>query len=149
MFSLGFTACIVYLYTVAAFNYFNGFYPADNAAQCDTMWQCYAFHLNVGLRSGGGIGDALAPAKGVMELERFVFDLTFFFFVIVILLAIVQGQIIDTFSELRQKQDDIKVDDATRLAGLTLQHYRHLDLQFAPSLLSSAATGLASTALSL
>lgn len=114
LFSMMFTGCVVYIYTVVAFNYFTPFYQLDNVSYCDSMWSCYAFHLNVGLRSGGGIGDAIEQPQGDMEVERFVFDLTFFFFVIVILLAIVQGQIIDTFSELRQKQADIKEDDAAR-----------------------------------
>lgn len=50
------------------------------------------FHMYVGVRAGGGIGDELEdPAGDPYELYRILFDITFFFFVIVILLAIIQG----------------------------------------------------------
>src|SRR4029434_5008772 len=56
--------------------------------------QCYLFHMYVGVRAGGGIGDEIEdPAGDEYELYRVVFDITFFFFVIVILLAIIQGLI--------------------------------------------------------
>lgn len=55
--------------------------------------QCYLFHMYVGVRAGGGIGDEIEdPAGDEYELYRVVFDITFFFFVIIILLAIIQGQ---------------------------------------------------------
>lgn len=51
------------------------------------------FHMYVGVRAGGGIGDELEdPAGDPYELYRILFDITFFFFVIVILLAIIQGR---------------------------------------------------------
>lgn len=54
--------------------------------------QCYLFHMYVGVRAGGGIGDEIEdPAGDPYELYRILFDITFFFFVIVILLAIIQG----------------------------------------------------------
>lgn len=49
--------------------------------------------MYVGVRAGGGIGDELEdPAGDPYELYRILFDITFFFFVIVILLAIIQGR---------------------------------------------------------
>lgn len=49
--------------------------------------------MYVGVRAGGGIGDELEdPAGDPYELYRILFDITFFFFVIVILLAIIQGK---------------------------------------------------------
>lgn len=49
--------------------------------------------MYVGVRAGGGIGDEIEdPAGDEFEVERIVFDITFFFFVIVILLAIIQGE---------------------------------------------------------
>lgn len=50
------------------------------------------FHMYVGVRAGGGIGDEIEdPAGDESEFYRIIFDITFFFFVIVILLAIIQG----------------------------------------------------------
>lgn len=51
--------------------------------------------MYVGVRAGGGIGDEIEdPAGDEYELYRVVFDITFFFFVIVILLAIIQGNFV-------------------------------------------------------
>lgn len=55
--------------------------------------KCFKFHLYIGIRSGGGIGDELeSPVGDSMEFYRIIFDITFFFFIIVILLAIIQGE---------------------------------------------------------
>lgn len=52
------------------------------------------FHMYVGVRAGGGIGDEIEdPAGDEYEIYRIIFDITFFFFVIVILLAIIQGEL--------------------------------------------------------
>lgn len=57
------------------------------------MFQCFIFHLYKGVRAGGGIGDEIEPPDGdEYEVYRILFDITFFFFVIVILLAIIQGE---------------------------------------------------------
>ena len=57
--------------------------------------QCFIYHIDQGLRSGGGIADVLEPASGdPNEFTRLFFDITFFFVVIVILLAIIQGELL-------------------------------------------------------
>lgn len=66
---------------------------ADPAPSLSLRLQCYLFHMYVGVRAGGGIGDEIEdPAGDPYELYRILFDITFFFFVIVILLAIIQGE---------------------------------------------------------
>ncbi|XP_017585040.1 PREDICTED: ryanodine receptor 1 [Corvus brachyrhynchos] len=95
--TVGLLAVVVYLYTVVAFNFFRKFYNKSEDEdepdmKCDDMMTCYLFHMYVGVRAGGGIGDEIEdPAGDDYELYRVVFDITFFFFVIVILLAIIQG----------------------------------------------------------
>ncbi|KAM7374309.1 hypothetical protein PAMP_006975 [Pampus punctatissimus] len=111
---------VVYLYTVVAFNFFRKFYNKSEDEdepdmKCDDMMTCYLFHMYVGVRAGGGIGDEIEdPAGDEYELYRVVFDITFFFFVIVILLAIIQGLIIDAFGELRDQQEQVKEDMETK-----------------------------------
>uniref|UniRef100_A0A8C7G5S8 Ryanodine receptor 3 n=1 Tax=Oncorhynchus kisutch TaxID=8019 RepID=A0A8C7G5S8_ONCKI len=118
--TVGLLAVVVYLYTVVAFNFFRKFYnkSEDEDApdmKCDDMMTCYLFHLYAGVRAGGGIGDELEdPAGDPYELWRILFDITFFFFVIVILLAIIQGLIIDAFGELRDQQEQVKEDMETK-----------------------------------
>ncbi|XP_068106648.1 ryanodine receptor 1 isoform X3 [Hyperolius riggenbachi] len=118
--TVGLLAVIVYLYTVVAFNFFRKFYNKSEDEdepdmKCDDMMTCYLFHMYVGVRAGGGIGDEIEdPAGDEYELYRVVFDITFFFFVIVILLAIIQGLIIDAFGELRDQQEQVKEDMETK-----------------------------------
>ena len=96
------------------------------------------FHLYKGVRAGGGIGDEIGEPDGDdYEVYRIMFDITFFFFVIVILLAIIQGKtkqvpgpfvscfswsarvypfyfctglIIDAFGELRDQLENVKTN---------------------------------------
>ncbi|TKS85783.1 Ryanodine receptor 2 [Collichthys lucidus] len=124
--TVGLLAVVVYLYTVVAFNFFRKFYNKSDDKdtqdmKCNDMLTCYMFHMNVGVRAGGGIGDEIVdPAGDEFEVERVVFDITFFFFVVVILLAIIQGLIIDAFGELRDQQEQVKEDMESRSTGITL-----------------------------
>ncbi|XP_064536233.1 ryanodine receptor isoform X10 [Drosophila montana] len=104
---------IVYIYTVIAFNFFRKFYIQEEDDEvdkkCHDMLTCFVFHLYKGVRAGGGIGDEIGdPVGDDYEVYRIIFDITFFFFVIVILLAIIQGLIIDAFGELRDQLESVK-----------------------------------------
>ncbi|XP_059376123.1 ryanodine receptor 2 [Carassius carassius] len=129
--TVGLLAVVVYLYTVVAFNFFRKFYnksedgePVD--MKCDSMLTCYMFHMYAGVRAGGGIGDEIEdPAGDEFEFYRIIFDITFFFFVIVILLAIIQGLIIDAFGELRDQQEQVKEDMETKcfICGIGSEYF--------------------------
>ncbi|KAM4591284.1 ryanodine receptor 2 isoform 1-T1 [Odontesthes bonariensis] len=129
--TVGLLAVVVYLYTVVAFNFFRKFYNKDDDKdtqdmKCNDMLTCYMFHMYVGVRAGGGIGDEIEdPAGDEFEVERIVFDITFFFFVIVILLAIIQGLIIDSFGELRDQQEQVKEDMETKcfICGIGSEYF--------------------------
>ncbi|XP_045927387.1 ryanodine receptor 2 [Micropterus dolomieu] len=129
--TVGLLAVVVYLYTVVAFNFFRKFYNKSDHKdtqdmKCNDMLTCYMFHMYVGVRAGGGIGDEIEdPAGDEFEVERMVFDITFFFFVIVILLAIIQGLIIDAFGELRDQQEQVKEDMETKcfICGIGSEYF--------------------------
>ncbi|OTF78189.1 hypothetical protein BLA29_003682 [Euroglyphus maynei] len=98
---------VVYIYTVIAFNFFRKFYVQEEDDQVDR--KCH--NMLTGVRAGGGIGDEIEPPDGdEYEVYRIIFDITFFFFVIVILLAILQGLIIDAFGELRDQLQSVSDD---------------------------------------
>jgi len=106
------TLVVVYLYTVLAFNFFRKFYVQQGEGgeepdrKCHNMLTCFIYHFYAGVRAGGGIGDELeSPYGDDLEYPRMLYDISFFFFVIVILLAIMQGLIIDAFGELRDQQE--------------------------------------------
>lgn len=85
--------------------------------------QCYLFHMYVGVRAGGGIGDEIEdPAGDPYELYRILFDITFFFFVIVILLAIIQGELRHSVV-LKAKSDLIRLFNLT--SSLCSSPYPH------------------------
>uniref|UniRef100_A0A452QKB3 Inositol 1,4,5-trisphosphate receptor n=1 Tax=Ursus americanus TaxID=9643 RepID=A0A452QKB3_URSAM len=79
---------------------------------CDTLLMCIVTVMNHGLRNGGGVGDILRkPSKDESLFPaRVVYDLLFFFVVIIIVLNLIFGVIIDTFADLRsekQKKEEI------------------------------------------
>ncbi|XP_056117184.1 inositol 1,4,5-trisphosphate receptor type 2 isoform X2 [Rhinichthys klamathensis goyatoka] len=79
---------------------------ADKERVCDTLLMCIITVLNHGLRNGGGIADVLRKLskEEPMFPARVVFDLLFFFIVIIIVLNLIFGVIIDTFADLRSEK---------------------------------------------
>ncbi|CAG0888142.1 unnamed protein product, partial [Cyprideis torosa] len=73
---------------------------------CDSLIMCIVTTLNQGLRNGGGIGDVLrAPSSQEPHfVARVIYDLVFFFVVIIIVLNLIFGVIIDTFADLRSEK---------------------------------------------
>lgn len=108
------TAClalvVVYIYSIFGFLFFRSKFGPD--AGCENMFMCLVTSINMGLRSGGGIGDVLEPPVWADSdtFWRIVYDSTFFFLVIVIMLNIIFGIIIDTFGELRTQNHEIEED---------------------------------------
>ncbi|KAG8588891.1 hypothetical protein GDO81_006140 [Engystomops pustulosus] len=79
---------------------------------CDTLLMCIVTVLNHGLRNGGGVGDILRKPSKEESLfpARVIYDLLFFFIVIIIVLNLIFGVIIDTFADLRsekQKKEEV------------------------------------------
>ncbi|XP_061662470.1 inositol 1,4,5-trisphosphate receptor type 3 isoform X14 [Syngnathoides biaculeatus] len=85
---------------------------SNSERACDTLLMCIVTVLNHGLRNGGGVGDVLRqPSKNEpLFPARVVYDLLFYFIVIIIVLNLIFGVIIDTFADLRsekQKKEEI------------------------------------------
>uniref|UniRef100_H2TJZ6 Inositol 1,4,5-trisphosphate receptor n=1 Tax=Takifugu rubripes TaxID=31033 RepID=H2TJZ6_TAKRU len=84
----------------------------DVERTCDSLLMCIVTVLSHGLRSGGGVGDVLRkPSKEEpLFAARVIYDLLFFFMVIIIVLNLIFGVIIDTFADLRsekQKKEEV------------------------------------------
>ncbi|XP_072438759.1 inositol 1,4,5-trisphosphate-gated calcium channel ITPR1 isoform X1 [Chiloscyllium punctatum] len=84
----------------------------DSEHTCETLLMCIITVLSHGLRSGGGVGDVLRkPSKEEpLFAARVIYDLLFFFMVIIIVLNLIFGVIIDTFADLRsekQKKEEV------------------------------------------
>uniref|UniRef100_H2MVS4 Inositol 1,4,5-trisphosphate receptor n=1 Tax=Oryzias latipes TaxID=8090 RepID=H2MVS4_ORYLA len=110
---------LVYLFSIVGFlclkeDFIMEVDPESNLERaCDTLLMCIVTVLNHGLRNGGGVGDVLRkPSKDQEPLfpARVVYDLLFYFIVIIIVLNLIFGVIIDTFADLRsekQKKEEI------------------------------------------
>ncbi|XP_049298467.1 inositol 1,4,5-trisphosphate receptor isoform X3 [Anopheles funestus] len=101
---------------------------------CDSMIMCIITTLNQGLRNGGGIGDILrAPSrKETLFVPRVVYDLLFFFIVIIIVLNLIFGVIIDTFADLRseKQQKELILKNTCFICGLNRSAFDNKTVSF-------------------
>jgi len=105
------TSCLggilIYLFSIISFIHFNQYYNGENNLYSDSLLDTFISTFNLGIRCGGGIADVLDPPEGEQYWVRMLFDLCFYLFIIIILLNIIFGIIIDTFSELRMKRQEL------------------------------------------
>ncbi|CAG4962499.1 unnamed protein product [Colias eurytheme] len=101
---------------------------------CDSLVMCIVTTLNQGLRNGGGIGDILrAPASfEPLFVARVVYDLLFFFVVIIIVLNLIFGVIIDTFADLRseKQQKELILKNTCFICGLNRSAFDNKTVSF-------------------
>jgi len=105
--------CIVFIFTYIIFIAFPDDFIDD---ECNHLGTCFIATLN-GLRATAGVGEDLKtyyPGQdmGKWFLRGFVFDMTYFVIVNIVLINVIFGIIIDTFGELRVqknfKNEDMK-----------------------------------------
>jgi inositol 1,4,5-triphosphate receptor type 3 len=77
---------------------------------CDTLLHCMQTCLSYGLRYGGGINEQLNHTLDT----RYVVDVFYFFIIMIIMLNVIFGIIIDTFSDLRSKKNE-RIQDTTEV----------------------------------
>jgi inositol 1,4,5-triphosphate receptor type 3 len=77
------------------------------------MIQCFITYFNHGVRSGGGIGDILTMRSFTdikLYTARYLMDMIFYITVILLLLNMVNGVIVTTFSQIRQERETKEED---------------------------------------
>jgi hypothetical protein len=109
---------LLYIFAIFQFFFFHSFF--ENG-ECNTLRSCLVYTVNWGTRSGGGIGETMpdpdlwsvVKTPGTDDwvinfewLTRATFDFLFFLIIIIIIMNIVFGIIIDTFSDLRSQRDE-------------------------------------------
>mmetsp|Transcript_870 Transcript_870/g.2092 ORF Transcript_870/g.2092 Transcript_870/m.2092 type:complete len:2430 (-) Transcript_870:30-7319(-) len=107
-------ACINIFATIAVYTYQNleFFQNTDDkdtnfATYCDDLFNCFFSIVDYGIRTGGGIGEAMrSPLHGESYGGRVFYDLAFFIVVIVIMLKIIFGIILDNFGQLRDANQE-------------------------------------------
>jgi uncharacterized membrane protein len=79
--------------------------------------RCFIYHFNQGVRSGGGIGDTL-EVKSWDDLGlffgRWILDMVFFISVLLLLLNMINGIIVSTFSAIREESEQKSDDEENR-----------------------------------
>ena len=99
--------------------------PNPEYFMCSSLWWCFLSHLSISIPNGGvnvaendpcwGGNSSLAYRKGcenqnddsVATAWRLTYDFSFFVIVITILLNVVFGIIIDSFSSLRERKENV------------------------------------------
>ena len=99
---------VIYCYTMLIMDNLYDQIALDNGNQvCGQLYTCFFYVLNMGLRNGGGFAESLVGIdKDKKFAGRTVFDMSFFMLINVISLNIIFGIIIDTFSQLRDDQNE-------------------------------------------
>ena len=98
---------VIYAYSMVLGSTLREQINPDLNAPCATLIECFFFTINLGLRNGGGVAESLSDVKKDLKFGvRSVFDVTFFMLINVISLNIIFGIIIDTFSQLRDDQNE-------------------------------------------
>mmetsp|Transcript_35853 Transcript_35853/g.35476 ORF Transcript_35853/g.35476 Transcript_35853/m.35476 type:complete len:858 (-) Transcript_35853:45-2618(-) len=90
---------------------------------CNDMIHCFISVLNLGLRNGGGIGDAIKQDDVIDRIDLFFYMFSFHIIVILIMLNIVFGIIIDTFAQLRDEKRFIENDQNNKCYICNLDRY--------------------------
>ena len=143
---------VIYIFMVIAFWAFPedlqdnaGFYPqseecgsgddegaCDQQTMCRSMISCFAVFMVNGLITGGGIGEFVsselgnAPPIGAdRTMSRYLFDLAFFAVVTIGLLNLIFGIIVDTFSSIREHEnEELRTrENKCIICGLTRQEF--------------------------
>jgi hypothetical protein len=104
----------IYVFSFVIFLFFAPDFEMNTGTDvCESLLRCFQITAGFGLRNGGGIGDIIgfySPLNEDVLNEalgpRFLLDLLFFLIVIIVLLNIIFGIIIDTFSELREEKKE-------------------------------------------
>ena len=101
---------VLYIYSMVGYYFMNEYFQNQNGAFCTDTFTCFFQTINFGLRSGGGIADALEgeydanDSRWILVL-KVLYDLSFFFLVIILLLNVIFGMIIDSFGDLRDQKN--------------------------------------------
>ena len=98
----------VYVYSFLGLYFLNDRYHNDTGEMCADAFGCFLASLDQGLRSGGGIADAIqrVPYNPEAKWKYFLdalYDLSFFILIITLLLNMIFGMIIDAFGDLRDE----------------------------------------------
>lgn len=112
-----FMVILLYTYSFIIADEFADEFSEENVRPCDSLVLCFIYTINLGLRSGGGIGESLKfPDHNNSNFAlRTVIEISFFIIINIVMLNIIFGLIIDGFSELRDSETSKRKRPASEL----------------------------------
>jgi hypothetical protein len=116
---IGFLLILIFFYSNIGFFFLYSEFEVDSDKGnqiniCNTLLECVITYFNEGVRSSGGIGDILTMKsyESKSYWMRWTTDMVFYITVSLLLLNMVNGVIVSTFSQIREenqeKEEDIK-----------------------------------------
>ena len=118
--TISFGVTIILIYAHLGFFFFKDSFKINDGSPhdlCKTLFHCFISILNFGFRGGGGIGDNMNPQyrTGWADYrKRWFYDMAFYALITVIMLNLIFGIIIDTFSSIRAQEDSNKLDQRNK-----------------------------------
>lgn len=109
---------LIIFYTGISFYFIRSYYDLEDIQLnvCSNYIYCFFSIFSYGMRMGGGIGDLIGVVKYDDKLfwALFIFQWVFYFTIVLIMLNVINGIIVDTFQDLREKnnkRNDIKENE--------------------------------------
>ena len=105
--------CLVYFYSNIGFFFFNSNFSREieNGIDdnfCSSLVFCFLTNIDAGIRARGGAADQMVRIsfeRNVTNyITRVIYDVTYFLICIIIMIDLVFGIILGTFSEMREKE---------------------------------------------
>jgi hypothetical protein len=124
------TTILLFVFASIAFfhdDFRNAYSFEDGHMDCTSLWECLKIHLNYGL-----LYSPLWEGRGNIPGAGMPFVISYNVIVNLVITAIVSGIIIDSFSQLREQNDEILEDmrDKCFICGIEREQFDMLDLNF-------------------
>ena len=105
--------CLVYFYSNIGFFFFNSNFSREIESGyddnfCSSLVFCFLTNIDAGIRARGGAADQMVRISFERNVTNYVtrviYDVTYFLICIIIMIDLVFGIILGTFSEMREKE---------------------------------------------
>lgn len=85
---------------------------------CTSIWHCFLSLMNYGMRAGGGIGDVVRRESYMgptyLFTARWLYDVSFFILISIVMMNMIFGIVIDTFSSQREAKQSNFIDQTSK-----------------------------------
>jgi len=101
-----------YLYAMIGFVAFSDLFSSQTGTDCSELYYCLLSTISVSIWGGSGVAGATSTldVTDLYFLTNYLYSMTFYIFVILIVLNIVLGIILDTFGQLREEKNNVEED---------------------------------------